>query len=94
MSVTPEPSPPETQKVWPKRLLQVTLALFTFEIGLFLAIYPWTEHWNFNYFQVVLPGLQDVWDQPAFRGMLTGLGLVNIYLACLQVVSAFRRNQG
>jgi len=77
--------------VWPRRLLQVSLALFTFEIGLFLVIFPWTEYWSFNYFQVVVPGLQDVWDQPAFRGVLTGLGLVNIYLACLQVVNAFRR---
>jgi hypothetical protein len=94
MNLTPEPSPPETQKVWPRRLLQVSLALFTFEIGLFLAIFPWTEYWNTNYFQTIVPGLGDVWDQPAFRGFLTGLGLVNIYLACLQVVNAFRRSQG
>jgi hypothetical protein len=96
MSLIPEPVPPGiepgTQKVWPKRLLRVCLALFTFEIGLFLAIFPWSEYWSFNYLQVVIPGLQDVWDQPAFRGALTGLGLVNIYLACLQVVNAFRQS--
>ena len=94
MSLTPEPSPPETQKAWPKRLLQVTLALFTFEIGLFLAIFPWTDYWSVNYFQLAIPGLQEIWDQPALRGVLTGLGLVNIYLACLQVVNAFRRTPG
>jgi hypothetical protein len=91
MSLTPVPSPPETQKVWPKRLLQVSLALFTFEVGLFLVVFPWTNYWNFNYFQVVIPGLQDAWDQPTFRAALTALGLLNIYLACLQAVNAFRR---
>lgn len=83
--------PPETQKVWPKRLLRIALALFTFEVGLFLAIFPWTDYWSFNYFQVTIPGLQDLWEQPAFRGLLTGLGLVNVYLAFVQVVTAFRR---
>jgi hypothetical protein len=92
MSLTQEPSPPGTQKLWPRRLLQVSLALFTFEIGLFLTIFPWTEYWSSNYFQLVIPSLHDLWDQPAFRGLLTGLGLVNIYLACLQVVNAFRRS--
>jgi hypothetical protein len=94
MSLTPGPSPPEIQKVWPRRLLQVSLALFTFEIGLFLTIFPWTDYWilSLNYFQAVIPGFKDVWDQPAFRGVLTGLGLVDIYLACLQVVNAFRRS--
>lgn len=91
MCVTPEPAAPVTQKVWPRRLLRVALALFTVEIGLFLAIFPWTDYWNFNYFQQAIPGLQDLWDQPAFRGAVTGLGLVNIYLAGLQVVNAFRR---
>jgi hypothetical protein len=106
MSLTPEPSlpetqppgpppretqPRETQKVWPKRLLQVSLALFTFEIGLFLVIFPWTDYWSFNYFQAVIPALQDAWNQPAFRASLSVLGLLNVYLACLQVVNAFRR---
>jgi hypothetical protein len=92
MSLTPEQAPPGTQKTWPRRLLHITLALFTFEIGLFLTIFPWTEYWNFNYFQMVIPALQSIWDQPAFRGALTGLGIVNIYLACMQVVQSFRRS--
>jgi hypothetical protein len=90
MSLTPEQAPSATQKTWPRRLLHITLALFTLEIGLFLTVFPWTEYWHFNYFQMLFPALQDVWDQLAFRGAFTGLGIVNICLACMQVAQAFR----
>jgi hypothetical protein len=76
---------------WQRRLLRISLALFVFEIGAFLAIFPWTESWNINYFQTLTPWLQDLWYQPSFRGALTGLGFVNIYIACLQVVGSLRR---
>jgi hypothetical protein len=92
-----QPSPdgqqsPRPRLGWQRRLLRISLALFIFEIGAFLVIFPWTEDWNLNYFQVVTPGLQDLWYQPSFRGALTGLGFVNIYIACLQVVHSFRRS--
>ena len=76
---------------WRRRLLRICFALFTLEIGLFLAIFPWTDKWEFNYFEDVLPSLRDLWDEPSFRGALTGLGLVNIYIACLQFLRSFRR---
>ena len=89
-----EPSLPEgaTGRPWQKRLLRICFALFTLEIGLFLVIFPWTDRWEFNYFQDVLPSLRDLWDEPAFRGALTGLGLVNVYIACLQFLHSFRRD--
>jgi hypothetical protein len=68
------------------------LALFVFEIGAFLAIFPWTDSWNLNYFPLVTPTLGDLWQNPSFRGALTGLGFVNIYIACLQVAYSFRKN--
>jgi hypothetical protein len=77
---------------WQRRLLRISLALFTFEVGIFLVLFPWTESWNVNYFQGLTPGLQDLWQQPSFRGALTGLGFVNIYIACLQFVHSFRRS--
>jgi len=77
---------------WQRRLLRISLALFTFEVGIFLVLFPWTESWNVNYFQGLTPSLQDLWQQPSFRGAITGLGFVNIYIACLQVVHAFRRS--
>ena len=95
-----EVNPPEvpsensgTKRSWPRRLLNICLALFTFEIGLFLVVFPWTDNWHFNYFQDVIPGLQDLWEEPSFRGALTGLGFVNLYIASLQVILSLRRDR-
>lgn len=77
---------------WQRRVLRLSLALFTLEVGLFLALFPWTQSWDVNYFQSLSPALRDLWEQPSFRGAITGLGFVNIYIACLQFVHAFRKH--
>lgn len=77
---------------WQSRLLGFCFAIFTFEIGLFLVIFPWMDDtWNLNYFQGFLPVLKSVWNDPYFRGAVTGLGFVNIYIACLEVARLLRR---
>lgn len=89
-----EPSAQENTRpraAWQRRLLHISLALFTFEIGIFLVVFPWTQGWDINSFQSLTPTLQNLWQNPSFRGFVTGLGFVNIYIACLQVVSSFRR---
>ena len=56
MSVTPEGAPePLAEEVpvhrrRPNRLLGVCFAIFTFEVGIFLVVFPWTDNWNLNYF--------------------------------------------
>jgi hypothetical protein len=84
---------PKTARKWQKRLLGICFAIFSFEIGLFLVIFPWMDDtWDLNYFNSVVPALQSVWDDPYFRGALTGLGFVNIYIACQEVIRLLRRN--
>ena len=101
MSLTPESSPtPSSTQASPNgagsnrtpRLLRLCFAIFTFEIGLFLAVFPWVDIWNLNYFSGWIPALENVWDDPYFRGAITGLGLVNIYVACAEVLRIFRRS--
>jgi hypothetical protein len=91
---TPDAAPAEAPvRRWQARLLGICFALFTFEIGLFLVIFPWMEDtWDLNYFSSMLPALQAIWDDPYFRGALTGLGLVNIYIACQTVIRALKRS--
>ncbi len=102
MSLTPEPAatPPPIRASSERphssrtaRLLRLCFAIFTFEIGLFLTIFPWVDIWSLNYFSGWLPLLENVWEDPYFRGAITGLGLVNIYVACLEVLKVFRRPQ-
>lgn len=86
-----EAAPVGPQRSWQGRLLGFCLAIFTFEVGLFLVVFPWTEKWDLNYFQDLVPVLKTVWNDPYFRGAVTGLGFVNMYIACLQVVRLLRK---
>jgi hypothetical protein len=84
--------PPKPVRTWQNRLLGICFAIFALEIGLFLAIFPWMDDsWDINYFTTAIPALQNIWGDPYFRGALTGLGLVNIYIACQEVIRLFRR---
>ncbi len=90
--VPPEQAPAVPRKRWQGRLLTLCFAVFAFEIGLVLVIFPWQDSWTLNYFQGVSPMVENLWDEPSFRGLVTGLGFVNIYIALLQVVRLFRRS--
>lgn len=84
--------PPVPRKRWQGRLVTVCFAVFAFEVGLFLVIFPWQDSWTLNYFQGISPNLESLWDEPSFKGFVTGLGFVNIYIAILQVIRLFRRS--
>jgi hypothetical protein len=86
--------PPEIPRrpSWQSRLLTVSFAIFAFEIGLFLVLFPWMgEAWDLNYFQSGQV-LRNLWDEPYFRGAVSGVGFVNIYIALLQIARLFRRS--
>ena len=104
MSLTPGSTPPFPEspmpvepaaaippKRWQGRLLTICFAVFSFEIGLFLVIFPWQDSWTLNYFQGISSTVENLWDEPSFRGLVTGLGFVNIYIALLQVARLVRR---
>jgi hypothetical protein len=81
------------RKSWQGRLLGISFAIFAFEIGLFLVIFPWMgDSWDLNYIQSLGPVLQNVWDEPYFRGAVSGLGFLNIYIGMLQIARLFRRS--
>ena len=90
--VSPEPVAVDAPKRWQGRLLTICFAIFSFEVGLFLVIFPWQDSWTLNYFQGIHPAIENLWDEPSFRGFLTGLGFVNIYIALLQVIRLLRRS--
>jgi hypothetical protein len=87
-----EQAPPIAPKRWKGRLLTICFAVFAFEIGLVLVVFPWQESWTLNYFQDLSPTIENLWDEPSFRGLVTGLGFVNIYIGLLQVIRLFRRS--
>lgn len=76
---------------WHIAILRLCLILFTTEIGIVLVAFPWMSNWESNYFRDLLPKGNAYWDAPSFKGAVTGLGLVNLYVALLQVASLFRK---
>ena len=66
---------------WHRRLLGIGLVIFAFELGLFLVVFPWLDYWNMSWIPVHSPRFAVVWMSGYFRGALSGLGLLNIYVA-------------
>jgi hypothetical protein len=81
---------------WFQRLTSVLFIIFCFELGLFLLIYPWTDSWSDNYIGWMISGRylenwHTLWDNGYFRGGLSGLGLLNLWIALAELFSMFSR---
>ena len=90
-STTEAPQPPATQPVprfvvWSHRLSLVVLVVFCIELGMLLAILPWTTVWNQNSFLVAYPSLRAFMQNNFVRGIATGLGLVDIWIGIWEAV--------
>jgi hypothetical protein len=102
--MTPEPRqheqvviPPAPRPSWFRRLTSVLFIIFCLELGLFLMIYPWTDSWSGNYFSWIGPiGVQPRWHQLWIsgyaRGAITGLGLLNIWVAVAEALRMYIGN--
>jgi hypothetical protein len=66
---------------WSRRVLGIFFAIFAFYLGLFLVVFPWLRAWGMNWVPVHSSLLGRVWMSPYFRGAVSGLGLLNIYVA-------------
>ena len=63
------------------RLLNVLWMLMLFEMGVLLLFLPWLRFWDANYFLNHYPALRPYLLHPSFRGIISGLGGLDIFLA-------------
>jgi hypothetical protein len=63
------------------RVLRVLIVLILFELGVFLIVLPWSTIWEQNYFMQHNPGLIHIVLHPAMRGIISGLGFLDIMVA-------------
>jgi hypothetical protein len=63
------------------RILRVLLLLVWLELGLTLILVPWSDVWQTNYFIIQFPELGTVLRSPYLRGAISGLGVMNVFLA-------------
>lgn len=63
------------------RLIRVLCTLFLFEVGVVLLFLPWLGLWDRNYFLSHYPSLRPFVLHPSVRGVITGLGALDILVA-------------
>lgn len=61
------------------------------EVGLLLVLLPWSRFWERNYFADLMPGLHLLLTNNYVRGAVSGLGLVNIWIALAELGEIFAR---
>lgn len=63
------------------RILSALLIVSICILGAILFYLPWTGIWEQNYFLAHFPSLMRVLLHPSFRGAVSGLGVLDIFLA-------------
>ena len=61
------------------------LALYLLEAGLLLILAPWTQFWDRNYFAALQPVLATWLTHPLARGAVTGVGIVSVTAALIEI---------
>lgn len=79
---------------WYHKLFVLLFVIVCFEVGVFLVVFPWMDYWNNNSIAGLAPWVRNVWVNPYFRGALSGLGLLNIYISLAEVFRLRRPRAG
>ena len=74
-----QPSPSALQ-VWMHRTSVLLFVLVSAVAGVLLIILPWTPEWTDNYLLLSFPALRSVISNGFFRGLCSGLGLLDIWI--------------
>ena len=67
-------------QVWMHRISVFLFVLVSAVAGVLLIILPWTPEWTDNYLLLSFPALRSVVSNGFFRGLCSGLGLLDIWI--------------
>ena len=68
-------------------MLSALLVVILCIMGAVLFYLPWTSIWERNYFLSHFPSLMRILLHPSFRGAVSGLGVLDIFLAISMIGS-------
>jgi len=71
---------PSRLKLWLHRISVFLFVLVSAVAGVLLIILPWTPEWTDNYLLLAYPGLRPVIAHGFFRGVCSGLGMLDIWI--------------
>ncbi len=94
MIATPPPvPPPKTTRLlrWHRRILGFCFVVFTIELGLVLIVFPWwRDVWEMSWVALQGPDWHDFWMNRYFRGLLSGLGMLNLWVGFKELVRVLK----
>ena len=67
-------------QIWMHRISVFLFVLVSAVAGVLLIILPWTPEWTDNYLLLSFPGLRSLVSNGFFRGLCSGLGLLDIWI--------------
>ena len=76
----PEPGLMPGLQLWLHRASVFLFVLISAVAGVLLIILPWTPEWTDNYLLLSYPSLRTLVSSGFFRGICTGLGLLDIWI--------------
>lgn len=77
-----------TAPIWLQRLSLLVLVLFCVYLGVLVLVLPWwTRIWDHNAFLQARPALASILHNGAVRGMISGLGLLDIWIGISEAVN-------
>lgn len=75
-----------TSPLWVQRISLVIFVMFCIELGMLLAVLPWTRVWMDNSLLTSYPAIRGVLHMSFVRGAISGLGLVDIWMGIWEAV--------
>jgi hypothetical protein len=80
------PKPLSPVAIWVDRFWLVIRVVIYIELGMLLAVLPWTRLWTNNSLSMDLPRLNGILQMNFVRGLVTGVGLVDIWIGIWEAV--------
>ncbi len=85
--VMPAVKQPKRPHLWLQRLWLVVFVLFCLEVGIILTLLPWTRLWTDNSLLLSYPTLREFLMHGFVRGVVSGLGLIDIWMGVAEAVT-------
>jgi len=84
--VMPPPKKAKRPSLWVRRLWLIVFVLFCLEVGIMLTVLPWTRIWTENSLLLGHLKLREFLMRNFVRGLVSGLGLVDIWMGIAEAV--------
>ena len=80
MASRPATRPISGLRLWLRRFGVLLFVFICATVGVMLMIVPWRQEWSENPLLLAYPTLHDVVASGFTRGVVTGLGLLNVWI--------------